>query len=220
MEKKQFEHVLDDQVASGMDSAIQVLMQQIEYILRNEQVVPEDFSPSASSAMDLTPTKACKKVVAMLYAHTRMIKGTTDKHILDIFFQEVGVRFHGVVTKHLKRQQISTLGGLRVICDLTEYYNWAISLRNSEVTKMFAVLKEVGNLYIVESAADLKEMVHDMNRYQGQMRVEEIYELLQGRADWKKIQKQVEVSDVSFITTSIVLCCESLTTKTNQCTIM
>lgn len=197
VEKKQFEHVLDDQVASGMDSAIQVLMRHIEYILKTEQVVPEDFSPPATASLDLTPTKACKKVVAILYAHSKMIRGTTDKHILDVFFQEVGVRFHAVITKHLKRQQISTVGGLRVICDLTEYYNWAISLRNPEVTKLFSVLKELGNLYIVEGAADLKEMVHDTARYQGLMRVEDIYELLQGRADWKKIQKEVEVSDVS-----------------------
>ncbi|KAI9020464.1 exocyst complex component Sec10-domain-containing protein [Hyaloraphidium curvatum] len=199
VEKKQFEHVLDDQVASGMDSAIQVLMQHIEYILRTEQVVPEDYNPHPNVPLDLTPTKACGKVVAILYAHTRMIRGTTDKHILDVFFQEVGIRFHAIIIKHLKKQQISTVGGLRVICDLTEYYNWAITLRNPEVTKMFAVLKEIGNLYIVESAADLKEMVHDTDRYHNQVRVEEIYELLQGRADWKKIQKDVEVSDCSLM---------------------
>jgi len=53
----------------------------------------------------------------------------------------------------------------------------------------------VGNLYIIESASDLRELVHDESRYQGLLTLEEIYELVAARSDYKRIQKIVESKD-------------------------
>jgi recyclin-1 len=191
-EKKLLESSLDDLVAHGMDSAIRVLIDHLEWVLLSEQK-PGDFDPSQQ--VDLSPTNACVKVVACLNAHTSMIQGATDKHIMDVFCQEIGVRFYHSVCKNLRRSRISPTGGLRVIADLNEYYKWATSLRNPEVNKMFSLLKELGNIYIVEKPGDLRDMIHDPSRYHGLIRIEEIYELLQGRTDWRRIQKTVETNE-------------------------
>ncbi|KAJ1566990.1 F-box protein: endocytic membrane traffic, recycling ReCYcling 1, partial [Cladochytrium tenue] len=92
VEKKAFDRAADDNVAQGMDKAIQVLINQVEYILVSEQA-PADFNPPETGAvMDLKPTKACRNVIACLNAHTRLLNGVTNKDTLEVFFGEVGVR--------------------------------------------------------------------------------------------------------------------------------
>lgn len=114
VEKKAFERVLDDMVASGMDKAINSLMSLVELTLMQEQALT-DFNPPENKVMDLKPSKACLKVIDCLESHTRVLTGTGDKHILEIFFQEIGIRFFSVICKHLKRFQISQQGGLQLI---------------------------------------------------------------------------------------------------------
>ncbi len=62
-------------------------------------------------------------------------------------------------------------------------------------SKLFGVLKEVGNLFFVDGGVELKELVHDQARYQGALRSDEIMELLSSRADFKKIQKYIEAKE-------------------------
>lgn len=81
---------------------------------------------------------------------------------------------------------------MRLILDLNTYYEWACTLRVSSVKRMFEVLKEVGNLFLADGGDELRKLVHDLPRYQGQLRIEEIYEMLASRTDYKKIQKYME----------------------------
>lgn len=113
-EKKKFENALDESVASGLNAGLNILMTQAEYVLHNQQD-PRDFCPellaqetldkrrgsaasAASTVVDIEgPTKAAQAVVECLKSHCDMLKGSTDKAILEVFHQEVALRLHGCV---------------------------------------------------------------------------------------------------------------------------
>ncbi|KAJ3413198.1 F-box protein: endocytic membrane traffic, recycling ReCYcling 1 [Chytridiales sp. JEL 0842] len=171
VEKKSFDRMSDDNVAGGMDKAIQVLINQLDHILCKGQD-PADYNPPANkNVYDLKATATCKTAIACLNSHVKLLQGVANKDTLEVFFGELGIRFFH---------------------DLNSYYEWALSLRVSAVARLFLVLKEVGNLFLADGSVELKNMVHDAERYQGVLRLEEIYELMQARTDYKKIQKYVE----------------------------
>jgi recyclin-1 len=73
---------------------MQVLMDQVEYILASEQR-PEDFKPQTDAPLDLIPSKACVRAVECLKEHAKLLVGCSDKNTLDVFYQEIGLRFFG-----------------------------------------------------------------------------------------------------------------------------
>ncbi|CAG8551608.1 2625_t:CDS:10, partial [Diversispora eburnea] len=94
MEKKAFEKILDESVASGLNKGIQVLIDHVEYILATVQR-PEDFRPPIDVPLDLKPTKACVEAVECLSTHVKLVIGCSDKQTLDVFLQEIGLRLFG-----------------------------------------------------------------------------------------------------------------------------
>ena len=84
---------------------------------------------------------------------------------------------------------------MQLIIDMNKYYDWAISLKQSRITKMFACLKEVGGLFLADGTRELQEIVNDPKRFNGCLRVEELYELLQSRADYKEKKKELEAKE-------------------------
>ncbi|KAI8917495.1 exocyst complex component Sec10-domain-containing protein [Powellomyces hirtus] len=192
VDKKAFERLLDDCVAAGMDKSIQVLVNQVDYILLVEQK-KEDFNPPEKNVvLDIKPTVACRRVIECLNSHAKILYGVAEKHTMEVFFGEVGVRIFNVICKNIKRLQISQTGAMQLILDLNTFYTWSTTLRVSSVKKMFEVLKEIGNLFLADGGEELRKLVHDLPRYQGQLRIEEVYELLASRTDYKKIQKYME----------------------------
>lgn len=118
-EKKKFEQILDERVAAGLNKGIDVLMEEVDYILATRQLAT-DFNPSMSTdphrkTMDVSVTEAAAAVVDVVSSHTRMLVGSTDKSTLDVFNQEVGLRLFTALCKHLKRQRISVEGSLKLI---------------------------------------------------------------------------------------------------------
>ncbi|TPX47428.1 hypothetical protein CcCBS67573_g10256 [Chytriomyces confervae] len=195
IEKKSYDRNSDDNVAHGMDKAIQVLVNQVDHILDTQQK-PADYNPPNENVVyDFKPTAACSNVIACLNAHTRLLNGVTNKDTLEVFFGEVGIRLFNVICKNLKKQQVSQAGALQLICDMNKYHEWATTLRVASVSRLFLVLKELGSLYMADGGEELRNLVHDAERYQGALRPEEIYELLASRTDYKKIQKYVEAKE-------------------------
>jgi recyclin-1 len=84
---------------------------------------------------------------------------------------------------------------MQLICDFNRYFDWAYSLRMTPATKTYQALKELGNLFLADGSEELRSLVHDMPRFNGALRIEEIYELLQSRTDYKEIRKQVEAKE-------------------------
>ena len=118
-EKKRFEQMLDERVAAGLNKGIEVLMAEVEYVCATTQK-SEDFNPGASSTvnfevMDIGPSQTACKVVEVVSSHTKMLVGSTDKNMLDVFNQEVGLRLFTALCKHLKRQRVSVNGSIKLI---------------------------------------------------------------------------------------------------------
>ena len=118
-EKKRFEQMLDERVAAGLNKGIEVLIAEVEYVCATIQK-PEDFNPDANNngtsvAMDIGPSETAKQIVEIVSSHTKMLVGSTEKSMLDVFNQEVGLRLFTALCKHLKRQRISVLGAIKLI---------------------------------------------------------------------------------------------------------
>lgn len=118
-EKKRFEQMLDERVAAGLNKGIEVLMAEVEFICATMQNV-EDFNPGATGLainkiVDISPSNTAVRIVEVVSAHTKMLVGSTDKNMLDVFNQEVGLRLFTTLCKHLKRQRVSVAGSLRLI---------------------------------------------------------------------------------------------------------
>lgn len=190
-EKKKFETALDDAVAQGLNAGINILMTQVEHIIFTHQG-PKDFFPEEGLDLDLRPTKACTDAILVLKEHCGMLKGSTDKQILEVFNSEVGIRLHGILLKHLKKLTVSIEGGFQLISDLNAYHSFITSLKQPQVTAYFNSLKLVGEIFIVDSPKDLSHLVRDVSRYDGTLSTEDLYEIVQRRADWKRIEKEVE----------------------------
>ncbi|KAG8882223.1 F-box protein: endocytic membrane traffic, recycling ReCYcling 1 [Tulasnella sp. 331] len=190
-EKKRFENTLDDSVAAGLNTGTEVLMSQVEHIIII-RTGPREYYPAEGVPMDLRPTKGCTEAIRCLETHCKLLKGSTSKEVLEVFYQEVGIRLHAIIQKHLKRQIISLQGGFQVIADLNSYHAFISSLKVPQITSDFASLKMLGSVYIVEDAKDLAQIVRDVTRYGGTFRPEDVYEFIQRRSDWKKIEKTVD----------------------------
>uniref|UniRef100_A0A060SZI2 ARAD1C08140p n=1 Tax=Blastobotrys adeninivorans TaxID=409370 RepID=A0A060SZI2_BLAAD len=198
--KKKFEQLLDDNVANGLNRGIDVLVDQMDFVFVTQQL-GSDFNPIAlenhqqgPTDIDIGPSIAAKKVVSLLKSHIHLLVGSTEKSLLDVFQQEVGLRFYSSICKHIKRQTISTDGSIKLICDLNYYYDFIRSLKQKELVPYFIALKEVGNLFLIDGsdAKELGKAISDMGRFRGVMQPEEVYEFVQRRADWPLVRRAVE----------------------------
>ncbi|KAF2710513.1 secretion pathway protein Sls2/Rcy1 [Pleomassaria siparia CBS 279.74] len=197
-EKKRFEQMLDERVAAGLNKGIDVLMDEVEYLCGTTQP-PTDFNPTTGpngfvEMSDIGPSQTALKVIEIVQSHTSMLVGSTDKNVLDVFNQEVGLRLFTALCKHLKRQRISVDGAIKLISDMNAYNTYILSLRNKSLTQYFAALRELSQLYLIDPdhAKEIAVIIADSDRYHGIFRAEEVYEFAERRADWYQIKPQVE----------------------------
>ncbi|KAM3566566.1 hypothetical protein ARSEF4850_000421 [Beauveria asiatica] len=210
MAKKKFEQMLDESVAAGLNKGIDVLMAEVEHLQATTQP-PTDYNPlpvaptektasvhlggGGGGGLDIGPTATATRIVALVSGHTRMLAGTTDKSMLDVFNAEVGQRLFAAICKHLKRQRVSVDGAVKLIADMNLYSEHVRNaLRIPELVPYFGALRELGQIYLID-AAHAKEMaavIADGDRFGGVFRAEEVYEYAQRRADWYLVRKNVE----------------------------
>lgn len=197
-EKKKFEQMLDESVAAGLNKGIDVLMDEVEYLCGTLQK-PTDFNPPVgpngiAELSDIGPSETARRVVDMVSSHTSMLIGSTDKNVLDVFNQEVGVRLFTAICKHLKRQRVSIDGAIVLISDMNAYNAYIVSLRNKPLIQYFAALRELSQIYLIapKEAKEIATIIADTDRYHGIFRAEEVYEYAERRADWYQIKSAVE----------------------------
>jgi len=196
--KKKFEQMLDERVAAGLNKGIDVLMDEVEYVCATLQQ-PTDFNPLPAADgkpqdMDIGPTKAAEQVVSIVESHTKMLTGSTDKNMLDVFNQEVGIRLFTALCKHLKRQRISTDGAIKLISDMNLYFQYIRTLRNQDLLQYFKALRELSQIYLIEAkhSKEMATIIADGDRFYGIFRAEEVYEFAERRADWYSVKRDVE----------------------------
>jgi recyclin-1 len=213
-EKKRFESMLDERVAAGLNKGIDVLMDEVEYLCGTIQQ-PSDFNPPVGprgvvEMFDIGPSETATRIVDIVSSHTNMLVGSTDKNVLDVFNQEVGVRLFAALCKHLKRQRVSVDGAIKLIryvatiftdltlltscSDMNAYYVYIVSLRNKSLMQYFAALRELSQIYLIDpkEAKEIATIIADTDRYKGIFRAEEVYEYAERRADWYQIKGAVE----------------------------
>ncbi|KAI5271848.1 hypothetical protein E4T47_04852 [Aureobasidium subglaciale] len=219
-EKKRFEQMLDERVAAGMGKGIDVLIDEVEYMCATLQLTA-DFNTDAVDAKNLTmqdkrasmmglvdigPTETAKRVVDTIQQHTGMLVGSTDKNMLDVFNQEVGLRLFGVLCKHIKRQRISADGAIKLISDINLYSSFITTLRQKSLLPYYSALRELSQIYLIDCGGsnntssstrsarckELATIIADNDRYHGIFRAEEVYEFAERRADWYAVRRDVE----------------------------
>ncbi|GFF60320.1 F-box protein pof6 [Aspergillus lentulus] len=197
-EKKKFEQILDERVAAGLNKGIDVLMEEVDYILATRQQAT-DFNPDVSTdpyrkTMDVAVSETAAAVVDVVSSHTQMLVGSTDKSTLDVFNQEVGLRLFTALCKHLKRQRISIEGSLKLISDMNHYFKFIQSLKNNDLLLYFKAFRELAQIYLIDpsDAKELATIIADADRFYGIWRVEEVYEFAERRADWFQVKRDVE----------------------------
>lgn len=195
--RKRFESNLDEAVAKGLNAGVDLLLGQVEHIISTRQNV-KDYCPDKGLLTDLSPTTACREAVQCLKVHCRMLLGTTDKSVLEVFYQEVGIRLYGIICKHLKKQVISLEGGFRLIADLNEYHTFVTTLKQPTLTADFTSLKMIGNLYIIDNPRELAKLARDANMFGGTLSPEDLYEFLQARADFRLVEKAIDKEMYGF----------------------
>ncbi|KAF4120191.1 recyclin-1 [Geosmithia morbida] len=143
---------------------------------------------------DTGPTPTAKRIVELVSSHTKMLVGTTDKSMLDVFNAEVGLRLFTAICKHLKRQRISTDGAVKLIADMNLYFDYVRTLRNQDLLAYFRALRELSQIYLIDAghAKEMATVIADGDRFGGIFRAEEVYEFAQRRADWYHVRKSVE----------------------------
>ncbi|UZJ52112.1 hypothetical protein CBS101457_001432 [Exobasidium rhododendri] len=195
--KKKFESHLDELVAKGLNAGVDLLLNQAEHIVTTRQE-RSDYFPEQGLLTDLSPTRACREAVQCLQLHCKMLIGTTDKNVLEVFYQEVGIRLYSVICKHLKKQNISIDGGFKVIADLNHYHAFISTLKQASVTADFESLKMLGNIFIIDNPKELAKIARDANMFGGTLSPEELYEFLHARSDFKLIEKAVDKEMYGF----------------------
>ncbi|CAI4210473.1 unnamed protein product [Parascedosporium putredinis] len=178
---------------------IDVLMDEVEYLHGTTQL-PTDYNPApaensmSGSDFDIGPTATATRIVELVSGHTRMLVGTTDKSMLDVFNGEVGLRLFTAVCKHLKRQRVSTDGAIKLIADMNLYFDYVRTLRNQDLLAYFGALRELSQIYLIDAghAKEMAIVIADGDRFKGIFRAEEVYEYAQRRADWYQVRKSVE----------------------------
>ncbi|KAF2098763.1 secretion pathway protein Sls2/Rcy1 [Rhizodiscina lignyota] len=205
-EKKRFEQMLDERVAAGLNKGIDVLIDEVEFICATTQPPgAATFNPGAAPTangkqggavdFDMGPTETAKKVVDIVSSHTSMLVGSTDKNMLEVFNQEVGVRLFQALCKHLKRQRVSVDGSIKLISDTTHYYSYIVTLKNKALTPYFAALRELAQIYLIDAKhypKELASIIADQDKYYGIFRAEEVLEFAERRADWFEVRTAVE----------------------------
>ncbi|KAJ1770800.1 F-box protein: endocytic membrane traffic, recycling ReCYcling 1 [Coemansia sp. RSA 1843] len=193
-EKKALEHAVDDSVAVGMDCVIEIILRQTQHILDTEQVA-DDYHPDTNVSLTLTPTLACTRAVQFLGESTTVLQSmTTQKQMREVFLGEIGGRLFNVLLEHIKRFQITEPGGFQLIADLNLYYDWAADNVDPETLRFFTALKDLANCFIL-APRDLRGFLRDQysrHTFDGVMRIEEIYDVVACRADYRAIRSQVE----------------------------
>ncbi|ODQ66986.1 hypothetical protein NADFUDRAFT_49437 [Nadsonia fulvescens var. elongata DSM 6958] len=212
--KRKFEQMLDEGVADGLSRGIDVLMEQIDFMFITVQLssdynplpqslrIAQPSSPSLSGLKNrigaptnnVGPTQVAKKVVELLSVHMRLLVGSTEKATLDVFQQELGVRFFASICKHLKTLTMSVAGSITLISDLNYYYNFISGLKQKPLTPYFGGLKALGQIYLIDGkdSKALGVLLSDMSRFGGIFQPEEIYEFVQRREDWPRVRREVE----------------------------
>ncbi|WFD33662.1 Exocyst complex component 5 [Malassezia cuniculi] len=112
-----------------------------------------DFSPRDDDVtFSKINTDPCLAIVEALGTIESTAREALSEKNRTLLFTELGVGLHALLLEHLKKFVVSPMGGLMLTKDLAMYQDAATRLGVQVVTDRFEMLRQLGNLFIVQPA--------------------------------------------------------------------
>lgn len=140
---------LEHKLNVGLERTINSALGWTKVILTREQKKNE-FLPDTNDVNILQATFACSKTVKFMTSVVNQIKDSLDGKNVEAVLKELGIRFHRLVYEHLLQQQVNSVGGMMVICDVNEYRKTARQFNLPLVDTLFDTLHDLCNLLVVQ----------------------------------------------------------------------
>ncbi|ODV85960.1 hypothetical protein CANARDRAFT_197525 [[Candida] arabinofermentans NRRL YB-2248] len=196
------EQLLDTYVADGLDVSIGVIMNEVTYTIMRCAVNETTYNIDSIDNLLKSGGGASKYVidsVKVLDTHFKLLNGSIDKAILDVFKEEIGERFVNTLIKIiLKKLIISTIGAIQFITDINYLYDFFVKVKVKPTVGYFVGLKKISQLFLVECNNDKKQckelgkLVIEIGRDNGVFSPEEVYTFVSRRSDWITIKRHVD----------------------------
>ena len=61
---------------------------------------PREYYPPEDKPLELGPTEGCTEAIKCLKMHCQLLKGSTSKEVLEVFYQEIGIRLIALVDSY------------------------------------------------------------------------------------------------------------------------
>jgi len=196
-ERRELTATLEGKIVRGLDRAVQGTVAHIQQVLANEQRKhdyksrDEDPLHPHLAPLDNNPTPACKRCVDIIHGHYRNISLNLDGDNMASFLTDLGHRLYALLIAHMKKYTYSSVGGLQLMRDLTEYQQAVKQFGVASVDEAFETLREVANVYLV-SPDNLVPLIRESHGL-SKMHHMEILVLCRLRSDYKqnKISKLI-----------------------------
>lgn len=112
-----------------------------------------DFAPRDDDVtFSKINTDPCLAIVDALGTIQSVARETLSEKSQTHLFTEIGVGLHALLLEHLKKFVVSPMGGLMLTKDLAMYQDAAGQLGVQVVADRFEMLRQLGNLFIVQPA--------------------------------------------------------------------
>ncbi|KAG9066673.1 Exocyst complex component 5 [Linnemannia hyalina] len=169
---------------------IDVILAWLETCLGRQR--KSDFKPK-DDEIDLTglATKPCIDCCEFLRRMYETTKKCFDGKNIEMFCNEVGVTFHGMLLEHFKKFQISPVGGVLLTKDIAKYQESVKAWNIPSLNERFEMLRQLGNVFLVKPEI-LPSVLNE--GYLAKVDFKSLYPYLQMRVDFKtsKIDKLFE----------------------------
>ncbi|OXA59892.1 exocyst complex component 5 [Folsomia candida] len=194
MEKKnavleQIEMKLD----AGLDRSIDTIVGWVKVILQSEQNKKEYFRTETFNENEPlnAVSPACMKIVRFVNSQSAKMKDSIDGQNIEAVLLELGTRLHRVIYEHVLVFQYSSIGAVRILCDINEYLKCVKEFKIQIVTDIFETLKSLCNLFY-ELPKDLNRIFNhaDLSKIDPSIRMN----FVQLRTDFKTARLQLTIS--------------------------
>ena len=120
-----------------------------------------DFAPRDDDVtFSKINTDPCLAIVDALHTIESAARECLSEKNRTLLFTELGVGLHSLLLEHLKKFVVSPMGGLMLTKDLAMYQDATTRLGVQAVTDRFDMLRQLGNLFIVQPAV-LRSYMHE-----------------------------------------------------------
>jgi len=140
--------VVEKKICLGLGRCLTAAIKHIAKLFAKYQK-STDYKPRDDAQLDAKPTKCCQAVIEFMALHFEVVLTSLDGRNLDKFLTVYGKAFHSTVVAHLKKLQVSILGGPLLARDIKEYSTMARMFHVPSVNSLFDQLRILTSVFFV-----------------------------------------------------------------------